>query len=247
MSARGENNVKIMKKSNKKALVIDSSGVHPWLFAINEKDISSDNLELFLDNLDADCYLSDQARHEFSTLNYASGVSLFAEPMGSMATQKYDPVYLSNAGYFSTTANIDSGLQLLVPDFRIEMSQQTLWETSVQWTNLSDEDRSVIKTARALVPQYSSVAILTNDWSLRQQSILYEVIEARGTCSMLAGLSLGGYISYQRGTYIFGKWSDKEPRWVPTFYPERRKFTFREVLEVERKRREEDKSFWSRS
>ncbi|MBI1839028.1 MAG: hypothetical protein HYR95_01875 [Candidatus Colwellbacteria bacterium] len=234
-----------MEKSNKKALIIDSSGVHPWLFAINEKDISADKLGVFLDDLGVDCYLSDQARHEFSTLNYTSGISLFAEPIGSTTLKKYDAVYLSDAGYFSPTANTNFDLQLSIPDFRMDVSNPTLWETSPQWAHLSYEDRSVIKTATALVSQYSSVAILTNDWSLRQQSNLYEGIEARGTCSMLASLSLGGYISYQRGTYIFGKWMAKESRWVPTVYPpERRKFTFREVLEVERKRREKSRSFW---
>jgi len=236
-----------MKNSNKKALVIDSSGIHPLLFATGENDIQLDELDSFLNDLETDCYLSDQARHEFSTLNYASGVSLFAEPMGGVGVQKYDAVYLSDAGYFSVTADTDFGLQLSVSDSPAETSHPTLWETSVQWNNLSYEDRSVIKIAREFKPQYSSVAILTNDWDLRQQSTLYECIEARGTCSMLASLSLGGYISYQCGTYIFRKWLTEEPRWIPTHYPERRKFTFKEILEVERKLRSESKSFWSSS
>jgi|SRR3989344_3846415 len=215
-----------MKNINKKALVIDSSGIHPLLFAIGEKDIKSNKLDSFLSNLDTDCYLSNQARHEFSMLNYASGISLFAEPI-NLGTQNYDAVYLSDAGYFSATADTDFGLKLSASNLATtEINQPTLWETSNQWKGLSIEDRSVIKTARGFVPQYSSVAILTNDWDLRQQSTLFEGIEVRGTCSMLAGLVLGDYISYQQGTYIFGKWLTREPRWIPTFYPERRKFTF---------------------
>ena len=123
--------------------------------------------------------------------------------------------------------------------------QQNLWETSKDLSFLSEEDRSVLRAARELTGQYNTVSILTNDWNLRQQSTLYEGLEARGTCSMLAGLSLGGYISYQRGSYIFGKWLAKEPRWIPTLHPELRKFTFREALDFERRKRNRGSSFWT--
>ncbi|GEM_PF-5211509 len=235
-----------MKEFSKKALIIDSSGVHPWLFAVKEGGISPEKFEEFFNDIGGvDCHLSNQARHEFSTLEYASGVSLFAEPIQFVGEQGYDEVYLSDAGYFSVTTNANLGLRLSVSDSGTEPSHSTLWETSSQWQSMSREDRSVMKLSRELTSQYSSVAILTNDWALRQQSTLYEGIEARGTCSMLAGFVLSGYINYQRGTSIFGQWLTQESRWVPTYYPERRKFTFREVLEVERNLRTKDKSFWA--
>src|SRR3989338_9424911 len=229
-----------------KVLVVDSSGLSPWFFTMKEENITPDILDTFLRDIEADYYLSGKAQHEFLTTGYLSQLSIFSSPFDFGNIQKFDTVYLSDAGYLSVTTNSKSRFTFF--NTGDELAQPSLWSMSEVWPRLSEEDRDVIQTTGGLTGRYSCTAILTNDWDLRQQCTRYEGIEARGTCSMLAGLVLGGYISYQRGTYIFGRWLLEEPRWVPTvLYPERRKFIFREILDEERRRQVEKRSFWSLS
>lgn len=238
----------ISNSSEKKALVIDKSGINPWVFSIEKNDILADDLCMFIEDAGIDCYFSQYTKKEFSTCNYVAQPSLFAKPLNVATIQNYEPIYLSDAAYFSGTSSLGSNLRIVPCEAK--QVQAGLWEASDEWKLLSEEDRSVIKTANSLMNEYQGVTILTNDWPLRQQCELYEGIVVKGTCSMLAGFALAGYITIQRGVSIFNKWRSNEPRWIPGVYEKKRflrKYTFGEILELERQRQKINQSFWVKS
>jgi len=234
-------------KNKKRLAIIDSSFSRPVQFSLSEGDLIQEDLYEFCDNLDVYFYNTSLNMHEFMS-GYASQPSLFAQPI-SVASysmiQSSKVIYLSNNGDFSLTAGINKPLPIAIYDSEINQNQPTLWQHSFQWRErLSFEDKNIISLASTLSSTYEGVAVLTNDWALRQQCNLYEGIDVYGTCSMLAGLALSNVITYQKGTFIYKTWFNEEPRWVPTNLLERRKWTFKEVLDFERERIKQRKSFW---
>lgn len=236
----------------KKSLIIDSSGIRPFVFAEKNLGLSAVALENFMDYIDSDLFLSDRVTHEFS-FSYGSQSDIFTAPLTSSllvnAPRKNFSISLSDAGYFSLTGVNANQLSIGVSKTTHTIRQGRLWESSSHWQqHLSSEDKSLITLAYGKVKTYDKVAILTNDWHLRQQCLNFDRIFTYGSASMLAGMVFTGFITVQQGTYIYGGWLKEEQRWIPysrNEYGGKRKLKFREVLEIEKSRMQKKNSFWS--
>ncbi|MEK7211213.1 MAG: hypothetical protein AAB731_01115 [Patescibacteria group bacterium] len=62
--------------------------------------------------------------------------------------------------------------------------------------------------------------------------------KAHSAATMIAGMTLNNLLSTQKATPIYYAWGKKDKGWVP-------KLSFREVLEIEKQRVKDKKSFWS--
>lgn len=234
---------------NKKCLIVDSSGVRPFVFAEAKLGLSSRVLEGFFDYNGLNLHLGSTTINEFA-FRYNPQESLFSASLDSSlflgVPNKNFSISLSDAGYFSLTNNNMNQLSIYASNVKVS-NQNRLWELSPHWGPLSPQDRDVISLALGVSKTYDEVAILTNDWHLRQQCSNFEGISTYGSCSMLAGIVLTGFITYQKGTYIYQKWLEEEPRWIPYQKNEhgiKRKLKFGEVLAIERSRMQKENSFW---
>ena len=238
-----------MEKINKKLLVIDSSGIRPFVFAEAKLGLSQENLENFSNSVNLDLKFANSTISEFS-FAYTSQISIFEETLTSSLlsgkSNKNTSIIMSDAGYFSLTS--DRTEQLSIKSSKIKTNEQSkLWELSPHWELLSPQDKDIITLAINGSRTYEEVAILTNDWHLREQCLNFENIHAYGSCSMLAGMVLTNFITYQKGTYIYNGWLNFSPRWIPYCKNEhgiKRKLRFSEVLAIEKGRMQKGNSFW---
>jgi len=230
----------MIKEKKNKALVVDISGLNPIDFSLANNHFTPDVVSDFIDNTDIDCFFADSSRDEF-IYNYNNQQSLFDKQIN----RDTDIICLSNTGHLdSSSLNIN---QLKISALQIETSnsiQLTLWQNSPDYGYLSTNDKDIIQTAQQLQNEYSWVAVLSNDWHLREQCISYEGINVYGTCSILAGMVVTNVISYQKGSFIYYEWFNYDPRWIPSEKATRRKLKFKEVLDIERERVNSGKSFW---
>lgn len=194
-----------MANINKKSLIVDSSGIRPFVFAEKKLRLSSEVLENFTDYVGLDLYLNNTTIKEFF-FRYNAQTSIFNTPLATSLldgiSYENSSISLSDTGYFSLTdGNVD---QFSIRTSKARINQQNrLWESSPHWKFLSSQDRDVITLALSKSKTYDEVAILTNDWHLRQQCLDFENISTYGSCSMLAGIVLTDFVTYQKGTYIF--------------------------------------------
>ena len=238
-----------MANINKKCLIVDSSGVRPFVFAETKLGLSSGVLEKFFNYNSLDLRLGSTAINEFA-FRYNPQESLFSVPLDPLslgAPYKNISISLSDAGYFSLTNNNTDRFSIYALNAKVS-NQSRLWELSPYWELLSSQDQAVISLAISASKTYDEVAILTNDKHLRQQCFNFEGISTYGSCSMLTGVVLTGFITYQKGMYIYQKWFEEEPRWIPyqkNEYGIKRKLKFGEVLAIERQRMRKGNSFWT--
>jgi len=232
----------IRDKQYSKALVVDRSGLDPIMFSLANKHLTSNTVSDFINDAGIDCYFSDFCRNEF-LYQYNPQQSLFSEPLNM--NKITDSIYLSDAGALSSSSFNINQLGIFASQSEISNSiQPTLWQNSPHYKYLSVEDKCIIQTPQQLRSEYSWVAVFSNDWHLREQCISYEGIYAYGTCSMLAGMVITDVISYQKGSFIYYEWLNQNPRWIPSEKITRRKLKFKEVLDIERERVNNGKSFW---
>lgn len=240
------------QKKRKKCLIVDTSAAYPIAFAEKNLNLYSGFLEDFVDNLDLELFSSDKSAQEFS-FSYGTQRSIFTSPIEPTVflnvSSKGFSVSLSGDGYFSVS-NGNAWEQFNIGITQIDdISAQTrLWELSPHWGFLSPQDKSLVTLAYEKSKTFNEVAVLTNDWHLRQQLLDFENISTFGSSSMLAGVVLTGFISYQKGTYVYLGWLKENPRWIPytkNSYGVKRKLKFSEVLSIERSRIENGSSFWS--
>lgn len=232
---------------SKKALIIDSSGIDPLQFSLFEKHLNVVEVENFFNNANIDLFYSSACQTEFSFQYPTITPSLFVESI-SVSSQSFsnlvDAIYLSDSGVFSQSSfNVDypkvASCQALSSE-----SSSTLWQFSPHYNFLSLCDKSIIETAKNLRNSSETVAVLSNDWHLRQQCLGFEGINVYGTCSMLAGMVLSDIISYQKGIFIYYTWAITNARWIPNESKTREKLKFKEIIEIERNRFRGGKSLW---
>ena len=240
-----------MANLNKKCLIIDSSGVRPFVFAVKNLSLNFKKFEEFSDHFDIFIGDSLLLNGEFS-FSYGNQQSIFTSPINPVQLTNFPlqnfSIVLSDAGYLSQTINKKSKFSFNISKIEVDVNQRRiLWDSSPHWDFLSDRDKDIISLAYQKNKTYDEVAVLTNDWHLRQQCLEFEGISTYGSCSMLAGAVLTGFITYQQGTYIYSGWLKEEPKWIPyakNEYGFKRKLKFREVLEIERWRIKNNESFW---
>lgn len=240
-----ENN-KIIVSENK-ILVIDSSGIDPISFSLSEKHFSDQIIKNFFNNSGIESYYSNDCIREF-IFEHKEQKDLLVESIGktSLTNGGDNEIYLSNNGTFSSSS---LGEYHCLPVYPLQSQQpiqiQEIDSSSSYYKHLSSEDKSILKVAKYKKAEglCNNVAILVNDWNLKKQSIDCEAIPAFGTCSMLAGMVLNNAISYQKGTYIYKCWLARDPRWIPND-GNYKKLSFQKVLQIERERMNNKKSFW---
>ena len=220
---------------------MDVSGIDPVAFSLTNKYFNSKSLKEFFRSEGIDLYYSSSCAEEF-LFQHCSQESLFVNQLSLQEeTIKHagGSMYLSDTGSFSGSSFSNDYCEIKsfqdIPDLS---SQLGLWQVSVEYQNLSSNDKNIISTAMMLEKDYEYVAILSNDSDLRSYCQSYEGISVYGTCSLLAGMVFAEVFSYQKGTAIYNKWLSEDPRWIPS------DLKFKEVLNLERQRLEDDKCFW---
>jgi len=232
----------MIKKKKNKALVVDVSGIDPIAFSLTNKYLNdSRNLKEFFKSRNIDLYFPSSCVGEF-LFQHCSQESLF---VGRLSLQEESikqaggSIYLSDTGSFSGSSfNNDCCEIKSFQGIHNSSPQLGLWQVSTEYQNLSSNDKNIISTAMMLEKNYEYVAILSNDSDLRSYCQSYEGISVYGTCSLLAGMVLAEIFSYQKGTAIYNKWLDEDPRWIPS------DLRFKEVLNLERQRLKDGKCFW---
>lgn len=239
----------ISENKNNKILVNDSSGIDPNSFSLSEKHFNDQVLKNFLNNAGIDNYYSNDCIGEF-IFEHKEQKDLLVESIGEISLtngESGNTIYLSNNGTFSASS---LGEYHCLPIYPLQSQQsiqiQEINSSTSYYKHLSTEDKSILKVAKYKKAEglYDNVAILTNDWNLKKQSIDCEAIPAFGTCSMLAGMVLNNAISYQKGTYIYKYWLEHNHRWIPND-GDYKKLSFQKVLQIERERMNNKKSFWT--
>jgi len=230
----------VENKKNNKALVVDVSSLNPLYFSLSNNHFTSDLINNFIKKSNIDLFYDDSCYDEFN-YNWNNQGSLFIES----PIKANEAIYLSDVGnLYSSSDNIN---QPKISSLKTEFSesvQQTLWGNSFSYKHLSEEDKQIIQTAQQLQTKYSWTAVFSNDWHLKNQCISYEGVDTYGTCSMLAGMVLSNFITYQKGTFIYHKWLNEDFKWIPFNRIFKKALSFKEVLDIERKRIDNDKSFW---
>ncbi len=236
-----------------KALVVDSSGIAPIMHSLDEGDFVVSKCNELPISSGIDLYYD---RSSTAELSFQPGfqTSLFEMPLStSNPVPKHEEIYLSDTGTFSSVTFRTDWPTLKNAQYDHDYSvvyQASLWQTSVHWKRLSMEDVNIINTAHELKRAYGEVAILSNDGDLRKQCGRFEGISVYGTCSMLAGMVLNRYMNYQKATYIHSTWAGIDLRWVPRKISEpsgKRVMKFGEILDIERRRLKNKKSFWTKA
>lgn len=233
----------MIKKKENKALVVDASGIDPVSFSLANEYFNNENLKFLFKKGSIDLYYPSSCVEEF-LFQHCSQESLFVGQLSlqeEAIKQAGGSIYLSDTGSFSCSSsnfNNDYCEIKSFQDIHNSSPQLGLWQVSTEYQNLSSNDKNIINTAIALKENYRYVAILANDLDLRRYCQSYEGISVYGTCSLLAGMVLTEVFSYQKGTAMYSKWFNKDPRWVPS------NLKFKEVLNLERQRFNNKKSFW---
>lgn len=156
---------------------------------------------------------------------------------------------ISITDVFSETISLHEQSKSLINNegfLQYKKTQKTLWETSKYWGSVSKSmpDLSVVYTNRQFQKINLHYTTLVNDWHLREQ-IKIEGYEVCGSSSILANMVLANIINYQNGTCIYKIWGDSNKKWLPNKNNStKEKYKFREILEIERKRIDNNRNFF---
>lgn len=237
-------------KYRNKYLLIEPSGWEPIRRSLSDGIVTISDIDSFLNSNNIASVIS-QTAYLAGEFNFANQITLY-NAYESGYLNSFSSNTLTNSGIFQITpATLQQNGTFIANDtwnnytqgeyFNVSIldddipKQSTLFEGSQYWQFLSDPDRSYVYLARNLVSSGSEVVVLANDRHLRAQLTL-EKRKVRGSSSFLAGMVLTGIYSYQKGTKIFHHWKDIDNKFVPKNY------SFKEVLQVERERRNESNS-----
>jgi hypothetical protein len=95
-----------MADKQRKCLIVDNSGIRPFLFAEERLGLNPVTFSSFLDSVGVDGALTSQAAHEFS-FSYSNQPDIFTTPLSPNillnAPLKNFSISLSSSGQFSLT------------------------------------------------------------------------------------------------------------------------------------------------
>lgn len=233
----------IVKGMENKILALDTSGIDPIRFSLKKNEIQINKLQDFFKQASIVAVTSYECVSQEFVYDHNRQQNMFVESLSnSSSTFEKNSIFLNpNGDFYKTSQGHDLQVNINNSQYE-EISTINIWKCTSQWSNeMSEEDKSLIK----LKEDYKNIsyAILTNDYNFRQQCE-FEGINVYGTCSMLAGMVLSDTINYQKGTCIFKSWSEKEKKWIPSELKTKRKLSFKEILEIEKNRIKEGRSFW---
>jgi len=237
--------IKIMEN---KILVFDTAGIEPIRYSLKEGRIKLQELQDFYYTAKINVVTSYACASREFTYEHNSQQNIFVESITKDSCTLGDEgvVFLSFTGDFSQRpyGDINVPVSVINPQTKTTSTTNidTLWKCTPQWNNeMSDEDKSLIEIIKD--PEKENYALLTNNYHLREQC-KFEGIKVYGTCSMLAGMVISNTMSYQKGTFIFNSWLEKDRKWIPNKNKERDKLSFKEILDIEKKRSRNNSSFW---
>ncbi len=222
-----------------KFLIIDTSGFNPIRYSITEGDMAINDLTRF--SVQANLQLCiTSAILQSGEFSYSKTPDLFTythnRPLSDTTSSGINDQLTKSCWLtLNGTMTIDNHMGEL--EVKVLNIQTTQTNSSNYLSKLSPQDISNISLANELLESGSNVAILVNDWHLREQAKVNK-ISVYGTCSFLAGMVLNDIYTYQKTTKLHYKWKEVDKKWVP------RDFSFKDVLHLESDRNKERKSFW---
>lgn len=259
--------------NDKKILINDKSGWDPFCFAFSRGCLKNNEIDKFFEKCQITPIITKEAFEagEFTKHSYnynlfsgvvpttTSGINSIGNEtlsINSDGTLTKSSIIKSNvcvetisASDFSS-ATVQLNGQSKVNNeaiFQYQKPQKTLWETSEHWDSISKSvpDLSIVYINREFQKINLQYITLVNDWHLREQ-IKFEGYSVCGSSSMLANMVLADTINYQRGTYIYYKvWGSFHKKWLPNKNNSTKdKYKFKEVLEIEREKLKNKKSFF---
>lgn len=222
-----------------KFLIVDTSGFDPIRYSISNRDMTMNDLYAFSIKANMQLCITDTilkaGEFSYSTnpelFTYRDNASPSNTAFSDMGDQSIKSCWLTSNGTI-TTCEGSGELEFKV------LSVQATQTSSISYSQrLSSEDISNIFSANKLLKLGDNVAILVNDWDLKQQAQEGK-IPAYGTCSFLAGMVLNDIYTYQKATKLYYKWKSKDKKWVPIF------LSFQDILFKEKNRKKDRESFW---
>lgn len=214
-----------------KILIPDSSGLNPFLYSIREGKIMTEDLDKFLESQGIKLYAAKEVCFD-NEYSYSPQWDIFTyKTLQSFNGEGSNCIGCTIGG---------NGTFIESPETSAMVTIVAATESSKTFENwpspkISKEDKATILLAQ----KYSNkdnVAILANDGKLRKHSKRLK-ISIYGSASLLAGIVLTKILTYQKGIYLYESWYVKNHGWTPNH------LTFGNVLDIERKRIKDGKSF----
>ncbi len=212
-----------------KILIPDSSGLNPFLYSIREGELRTEDLEKFLETQEIKLYAAKEVCFDCNNaFRYSNKSDIFTQSFIENSVG-CTGCTIGDNGTFVESMNKPA----LVTIVAATESSRTFegWPSP----KISKEDKSSIVLAKKLSGKY--VAVLANDGNLRKHCGRLNVL-VYGSASLLAGIVLTGFLTYQKGTCLYNSWYVKNHGWIP------KNLTFGSVLKIERNRIEGNKSFF---
>lgn len=227
-----------------KLLVVDSSGFNPFQYSIRNKDIAPKDLGDFFEQQNIELCTAEETCScgEFSyaeqgdIYTYQTYYQSFNAPNETMTNLKNKKYEIGENGTVIETINERSELEINI--ISITKGTTTSMEGLKNWSSpkISNEDKFSILLAETLNAEIST-AILANNQKLRKHAGKL-AISTHGSSALLASMVMSGIYSYQKGTFVYYSWHRKNAGWIP------KNFTFKNVLDVEKDRIKNNKSFF---
>ena len=107
---------------------------------------------------------------------------------------------------------------------------------------MSEEDKSALELAEEIIKKGYQVAILANDFKLREQAKLQK-IEVYGSAALLCAILSKKLMSRQKATSLYYKWCTVDKKWIPNYSGTRKVLEFKKVIET--CNRNEKRKFWT--
>ena len=222
-----------------KKLVVDSSGFNPFQYSIRNKNIAPKDLGDFFEQQNIElctaketCSCGEFSYAEQGDFYTHKTYQSFNAPNETTANLKNTKYEIGENGTIIEAINERSELEINV--ISITEGTTTSMEDLKNWTSpkISNEDKFSILLAETL-----NTAILVNDQKLRIHAKRLE-ISTYGSSALLASMVISGIYSYQKGTSVYYSWHKKNAGWIP------KNLTFKNVLNVEKNKIKNNKSFF---